>query len=142
MRHFGRYKVQNSHWPYNSKIVSMNKAEAFSSSKDWKMRIITGMGLYKLFNPSKEVSNIIMSISISTWKEAIKVNTTRPFSLPPLFLWQSWIHHVPDELDILSVLHQRTNQRQSWASHSFFSIKRKCTKYPRLLQSQKMLYGY
>jgi hypothetical protein len=45
------------------------------------MRIITGTGLYKLFNSSKEISNII--------------------------------HHVPDELDILSVLHQRTNQRQS-----------------------------
>jgi hypothetical protein len=86
MRRFGRYKVQNSHWPYNSKIVSMNKAEAFSSSKDWKMRIITGTGLYKLFNPSKETSNIIIYRSISTWKEAIKVNTTRPFCFASTFL--------------------------------------------------------
>jgi hypothetical protein len=70
----------------------MYKVEAFSSSKDSKMRIITGMSSYKLFNPSKEVSNIIMSRSISTWKEAIKVNTTRPFSLPPLFLYPILFH--------------------------------------------------
>jgi len=137
MQCFGRYKVQNNHWPSNSQILSVNKAEVFSSSKDWKMRIITGTGLYKLFNLPKEVSDIIIYRSISTWKEAIKVNTTSPFCFASTFLvakldpsrarWTWYIIGTTPE----------DKSKTAMSIKLLFWIKRNCTKYPSLLQSQK-----
>jgi hypothetical protein len=105
------------------------------------MRIITGTGLYKLFNPSKEISNIIIYRSISTWKEAIKVNTTRPFCFASTSCGKAGSITCPMNL-IYYRYYTRGQIKDSHEHHILFSIKRKCTKYPRLLQSQKMLYGY